>query len=37
MAEAPAPETTTLTWSIFFPASSSALSSAAPEMIAVPC
>ena len=37
MAEAPAPETTTRTWSSFLPASSTALSSAAPEMMAVPC
>jgi hypothetical protein len=37
MAAAPAPEKTTRTWSIGFPTSSSAFSSAAPEMIAVPC
>ena len=37
MAEAPAPETTTWMFSIFLLASSSALSRAAPEMMAVPC
>ena len=37
MAAAPAPEKTILTSSIFLPATSSAFSSAAPEMIAVPC
>ena len=35
--EAPAPENTTRTSSIFLPWTRSALSSAAPEMIAVPC
>ena len=37
IAEAPAPETTTRTFEMSLPASSRALSSAAPEMIAVPC
>ena len=37
MAAAPAPEKTTLIFSIFFPTHSRALRSAAPEMIAVPC
>ncbi len=37
MADAPAPDTTTLISPIFLPATSQALSSAAPEMIAVPC
>ena len=37
MAEAPAPETTTFSLSSFLPASSAALISAAPEMMAVPC
>ncbi len=37
MPAAPAPEKTTLISSIFLPMISSALSSAAPEMIAVPC
>jgi hypothetical protein len=37
MAAAPAPEMTTRTSSIFFPATSSAFTSAAAEMMAVPC
>ena len=37
MAAAPAPEKTMRTSSIFLPATSRALSRAAPEMIAVPC
>jgi hypothetical protein len=37
MAAAPAPEDTSLTSPIFLPTSSNPLSSAAPEMIAVPC
>ena len=37
MAEAPAPDTTTLTEPISFSTTSSPFSSAAPEMIAVPC
>jgi hypothetical protein len=37
MAAAPAPSTTTFTWVISFPASSSAFSRAAEEMMAVPC
>ena len=37
MAAAPAPDTAILTWSICLPTSSRPLSSAAPEMIAVPC
>jgi hypothetical protein len=37
MPAAPAPAKTTLTWSIFLPTTSSALTSAAPEMMAVPC
>ena len=36
-AEAPAPLNSTFTSSIFLPVTSSALMSAAPEMIAVPC
>ena len=34
---APAPLKTTFTWSSFLPATSRAFSSAAPEMMAVPC
>ncbi len=37
MADAPAPLKTTLMSAIFLPVSSTALTSAAPEMIAVPC
>ena len=37
IAAAPAPQTTTLTSSIFFSASSKAFKSAAAEIIAVPC